>query len=670
MLPPKRCWSALPRGGVRPWTRIGPVASIASGVLLLLVAGAASAHVPPLLVQYLPGVELDAGDLSADQSAALNAIRDDPAAIDIRIGEANQDTVREDLALSLVLPAPPEGDLETIASFHDLILEERVPQDYSLYFRDDAAGSEVALVIAGPDVLGTIHYSGALYKVHPLGDGFTAVYRYDTSRLPRRGRGRESVSETQPRLGAAAPKTRAKSEGDVPVIDIMVAYTRRARIKSGNINALLRYTFDQTNRIYANSQIRPRVRLVHSYQTKYAQEEQMLQDLTRLQSPADSYMDEVHSQRNEYAADVVVLLVAERSDRCSIAYIYPGDEYAFSVIAQSCIGLYQLANNLGTVLGARRNPESRMNDYFAYGHGFCNDADNWRTVMAWNQNDRCPVPIPYFSNPEVSYRGTPTGDAELRNNARVINETAGRIAGFRDPPPPARAFLIPLIMSADNSTQQGFVRITNRSYRAGTVEIHAVDDEGQRFGPISLSLDRRASAHFNSKDLEEGNSEKGLSAGVGDGDGNWRLELDTALDIEPRAYVRTLDGFLTSIHEVAGSAGGGSMRYQVPIFNPASNRYQTSRLRLVNLGEDAARIRITGRDDRGDEAPEGDVTLTLGAGKALMLSAQELEKGGEDLTGRLGDGTGKWQLLVSATRPVVVMSLLQSPTGNLTNLSP
>ena len=39
------------------------------------------------------------------------------------------------------------------------------------------------------------------------------------------------------------------------------------------------------------------------------------------------------------------------------------------------------------------------------------------------------------------------------------------------------------------------------------------------------------------------------------------------------------------------------------------------------------------------------------------------------LEGGLGDGKGKWQLSVDSAREIVVLSLLRSPTGHLTNLS-
>ena len=254
---------------------------------------------------------------------------------------------------------------------------------------------------------------------------------------------------------------------------------------------------------------------------------------------------------------------------------------------------------------------------------------------------------------------------------------------FRDFFPQAKRWLdpvwshdIPLVTAASNLERQGFVRIVNRSGEAGAVRIHAVDDTGEYLGPVDLSLDAHEAVHINSEDLEAGNASKGLSAGVGDGSGNWRLELTTGLAIDARAYIRTADGLLASIHQVAveeaaedEGADGMTVRYHVPIFNPASNDSQQSRLRLINLGVDDADVVITGLDDRGEPPPEGEVRLTLAGGAAHMLTAQELEAGSADIEGRFGDGAGKWRLTVSADQPVQVMSLLLSPTGHLTNLS-
>ena len=200
------------------------------------------------------------------------------------------------------------------------------------------------------------------------------------------------------------------------------------------------------------------------------------------------------------------------------------------------------------------------------------------------------------------------------------------------------AHVIPLFTPAGD-IQQGFARVINHSHGSGTVRITGTDDAGRSRGPVTLSLNARETRHFNSEDLEEGNTSKGLSGALDDGQGNWRLRLESDLDLEVGAYIRTADGFLSSVHDVVRSADvGGETVYHVPIFNPASNRDQVSSLRLVNLTRGRVDVRIQGRDDAGRPAPGGEVELTLPAGAARQVSAQELEAGGAGFSGRLGDG--------------------------------
>ena len=232
--------------------------------------------------------------------------------------------------------------------------------------------------------------------------------------------------------------------------------------------------------------------------------------------------------------------------------------------------------------------------------------------------------------------------------------------------PVSTRYDLPLVPPASNGAVQGFVRVINHSNESGTVSIEAIDDAGVRYGPVTLAIAAKHTVNFNSRDLEEGNAAKRLSGGVGDGEGHWRLELTTTLDIEPNAYIRTADGFLTSVHDSVVEGGPG--RYHVPFFNPGSNRSQVSQLRIVNTGDTRATVEIDGLDDRG-QPPASTVKLALAPRRAVTVSARDLEAGASWLDGRFGDGAGKWHLYVSADRPIEVMSLLRSPTGHLTNLS-
>ena len=656
-------------------TRSGTLV-LATFVSLAMAASPTAAHEPPRLVEYLSSAEWTEDELSAEQAATLASIRSDPAALEVRIGQAFPSSVRSAGALSLVLPDPQAAGAPATVSFHDLKMELRSDDDYSAYARDEATGSEVSLVVLGPDVLGTIRHGVDPYTVRPLGGGLTAVYRYDSSRLVERSDGGPGTGEVRspsfasPKTALAPSNPPAASEGGVAVIDVLFVYTRQARVESGSVAALILHAADQVNRIFANSLIRARLRPVYSYQTSYAQQDNVYTDLSRLRSPDDGHMDRVHAVRERYGADFVVLVRGRHRYSCHSTYghfSYRPDTYAFAAVAQNCIGNYSLAQALGRSLGAGwdYNPDFPRRD-FPHGHALCNDPGNWRTLMSRDWS-RCPAIQPYFSNPDVSFMGTPTGDAEIRNNAGVMNEVAPVVAAYRQAPPTRR--IVPLVPSADNPSYQGFVRVVNRSGREGNVRIHATDDEGNRVDPVVLSLDAGQTIHFNSEDLEIGNPDKGLSAGVGDGAGNWRLELESDLDIEVLAYIRTPDGFLTSMHDVAVHADYGSARYYVPIFNPGRNTDQASRLRLVNLADGPASIRIDGIDDQGNTPPEGFVRLTLPAGEARMLTAEQFEQGAEGLSGQFGAGSGKWQLFIFASQPIQVMSLLSSPTGNLTNLS-
>lgn len=229
-----------------------------------------------------------------------------------------------------------------------------------------------------------------------------------------------------------------------------------------------------------------------------------------------------------------------------------------------------------------------------------------------------------------------------------------------------REHSIPLFMAHGNAEgRQGFIRIINHSDEAGTVEIVGVDDMGMRYGPIDLTIEARETKHLNSEDVEIGNDGKGLPDGLGDGEGDWRLLLyGGALDIEPLAYIRTLnDGFLTSMHDVVPDA---SLHHRVPIFNPGRNANQVSSLRLINPGDVVANVTITGRDDAAvdDAAAEtpGMFSLEIPAGGAVAVEAVEIEAD-------IGTGTGKWSLDVSADVPIQVVNLMSTPTFHLSNLS-
>ena len=238
----------------------------------------------------------------------------------------------------------------------------------------------------------------------------------------------------------------------------------------------------------------------------------------------------------------------------------------------------------------------------------------------------------------------------------------------------AEHYTVPLLVPAGTSSEpQGVLRILNGTDESGTVEIYAIDDAGTRSGPATFTLNASAAVQFTATDLASGNATLGLTGGIGTDVGDARLQIETDLSIVPLAFVRATDGTLSAMHDtVRGAAatdGSDGYTYEVPIFNPASDATQVSRLRLINPGDAAASVTIAGRDDGGAAATGGDVTLTLAAGGAQTLTAQQLEAGATAITGQLGAGTGKWRLTVSSDQPLQVVNIVAATAGYWNNLS-
>lgn len=213
------------------------------------------------------------------------------------------------------------------------------------------------------------------------------------------------------------------------------------------------------------------------------------------------------------------------------------------------------------------------------------------------------------------------------------------------------------LMKAAGGFQQGFVRVATFEV-GGEVRIEAWDDAGH-FAETTLTVNRRSVQGFNSEDLQSGNANKGMPEGIGSPTvGDWRLKLSAGFNFDVNAYVRTGDGFVTSVdslYKVPGNAG----RVEIDFFNPASNFNQVSGLRVINHESEDADVTIWGTDDRG-RGGRATLTVPVPTLGAVYVTASDLED-------KFGDGAGKWRLEVASDHPVTLVNLLETPTGHVTN---
>ena len=167
----------------------------------------------------------------------------------------------------------------------------------------------------------------------------------------------------------------------------------------------------------------------------------------------------------------------------------------------------------------------------------------------------------------------------------------------------ANVYEVPMLPGADNDNSEGILRIQGAYPKDTTrqrIQIVAYDDTGALYGPVWLRLDNFQAVTLTSTDLEQGNVEKGLAEGIGNGSGHWRLVIaadDDFLDV--RAYVRNLWGFgtIAPLYDLATTQdiypGHPFPMHFVPMIQPRNNPFQTSLVRIYNRKNHFVRVELS-----------------------------------------------------------------------------
>jgi tetratricopeptide (TPR) repeat protein len=221
-------------------------------------------------------------------------------------------------------------------------------------------------------------------------------------------------------------------------VKIYVAYTPEAA-QNNNMTQLINLCSSTTKNVFTNSEITSDIEIVGSQQLTYTESGNSSTDLNRFVTIGDGFLDEIHSLRNEYQADVCVLIVNSLLDNGIAAAI--GAEYStafFVVRASLAVSFYTFPHELGHLYGCRHDadtgtaPFSNARGYNWYGKllEYSPNLAKYKTVMSIHE--AFPKRVPYFSNPEV-YDDTLNQMGTLTYNyaALAMNDYSPTIIAFQ-----------------------------------------------------------------------------------------------------------------------------------------------------------------------------------------------------------------------------------------------
>ncbi len=311
---------------------------------------------------------------------------------------------------------------------------------------------DIVLSQNGNAISGLIYGRSSVYEIVPRGKSRHTLIQINQDRflpcagaaeIPRSPFSLHGESNRQKdfwRLGAENESVGgAESLVGGPVIDVLIAYTSQVKDELGGTaeaQAFAQSSIDLTNTAYLNSNISPRVRLVGTIEVDYDEASgtvEAARDWAR-QDPT------VRLARDSLKADLVSIIVEDGSDGCGIAFLMtilsPNFEAnANSAAKRECaVANLSMTHELGHNQGAAHNPENAGSGPHIFPYAFGHWVNgNFRTVMSYE--DPCTSGcerVPHFSNPSVTYNGSPTGVVNEKDNHLVLNNTAVVVSQFRE----------------------------------------------------------------------------------------------------------------------------------------------------------------------------------------------------------------------------------------------
>jgi hypothetical protein len=226
-------------------------------------------------------------------------------------------------------------------------------------FKADLKEGGYAILSSSDNGIGaSIWHNGNFYSIESVEDGVYFVSESDMTEIAKGESPNDYPNEIK--LGKTGSNTSVKSTLSSATVKVYVAYTSAFAQNYPSIADFINQCENTTNDAFGLSDIASSIDIVGYSQLSYTESGDDVTDITRFTTKSDGYLDEIHSLRNQYEADVCVLLVNALDNHGYAASTGANFSNAFCVVrANSATSYYTFPHELAHLLsqtGMGENP--------------------------------------------------------------------------------------------------------------------------------------------------------------------------------------------------------------------------------------------------------------------------------------------------------------------------
>ncbi len=356
-------------------------------------------------------------------------------------------TLREDIKITEKVILRPNINLSKnfkgIFNIFDKNLEFEITEDHGIdvndihgYKAELKEGGYAILSVSNHGIEVSIWYRDNFYRIEAIDNGIYFISEMDLDKIIEHDC---NYDQAEKRIfNKTNNQSSVFSQLSPATMKVFVAYTP-AVAQNYNVSNLINQCISTTNIAYGYSLVSLTIQLVGSAQLNYTESGSSETDVNRFKNNFDYFMDEIHSLRNQYEADICVLLVnsSDANGRVPDGAIGAVFSNAFCVVkASAAAGYYSFAHEIGHLQGCRHDSDEGTTPYgFAHGYywygkmSYFPYEEHYRTIMSII--DKGYHRVQYFSNPNVyDQLNNPLGTEEYNYCASAIDDYASIIAGF------------------------------------------------------------------------------------------------------------------------------------------------------------------------------------------------------------------------------------------------